>query len=113
GLKVVPVATTEQLQAAIEARYQQADAVVMAAAPADFRIATPAQQKIKKVAGEDELKLTLVKNPDILATLGKKKQGQFLAGFAAETQDLEINAQKKLQHKHLDLIIANQVGKSE
>lgn len=113
GLKVVPVATTEQLQAAIEARYQQADAVVMAAAPADFRIATPAQQKIKKVAGEDELKLTLVKNPDILATLGKKKQGQFLAGFAAETQDLEINAQKKLQHKHLDLIIANQVGKPE
>ena len=85
----------------------------MGAAPADFRIATPAQQKIKKVAGEDELKLTLVKNPDILATLGKKKQGQFLAGFAAETQDLEVNAQKKLQHKHLDLIIANQVGKPE
>lgn len=109
-LKVVTVTTTEQLQEAVEARYAETDAVVMAAAPADFRVATPAEQKIKKVAGEDELKLTLVKNPDILAGLGKKKKQQFLAGFAAETQDLEKNAKKKLKHKHLDLIIANQVG---
>ncbi|WP_125605563.1 bifunctional phosphopantothenoylcysteine decarboxylase/phosphopantothenate--cysteine ligase CoaBC [Lapidilactobacillus bayanensis] len=109
-LKVVTVTTAEQLQAAVEVRYAEVDAVVMAAAPADFRVATPADQKIKKVDGEDELKLTLIKNPDILASLGKKKKQQFLAGFAAETQDLEANAQKKLKHKHLNMIIANNVG---
>lgn len=111
NLTIIPVKTTEQLKEAVETQFIDSDAVVMAAAPADFRVAKPAEQKIKKVAGQDELKITLVKNPDILAALGKKKkQQQFLAGFAAETQDLVANAQKKLKKKHLDLIIANQVG---
>ncbi|GEL12701.1 phosphopantothenoylcysteine decarboxylase phosphopantothenate-cysteine ligase [Lapidilactobacillus concavus DSM 17758] len=110
GIDVVSVMTVSQLQEAVESRFATADVVIMAAAPSDFRVAKPATQKIKKVAGQDELTLQLVKNPDILAGLGQHKKRQFVAGFAAETESLQVNAAKKLNAKNVDLIVANQVG---
>ena len=87
----------------------QADVVVMAAAVADFRPATAVDRKIKKHDGVPEI--VLEPTPDILAGLGARKPaGQILVGFAAETDDLAANAQRKLTAKHLDLIVANDVG---
>ena len=111
-VKVETVKTTAQMQAAVAVHFDETDVVIMAAAPADFRVANPAMQKIKKVAGQDDLNLQLIKNPDILAGLGKQKKHQFLTGFAAETENLHANALKKLTAKNADLIIANQVGRS-
>ena len=88
---------------------QQQDIIVQAAAPADYRVEHPADQKIKKEDGEP-LVLKLVENPDIAKAVGEKKlDGQILVGFAAETQNVLANAQKKLTKKNLDLIVANDV----
>ena len=86
------------------------DVVIQAAAPADYRFEQTWPQKLKKADGEP-LTLTLVENPDIAAAVGQmKRPGQILVGFAAETQNLLENAQKKLMKKHLDLIVANDVS---
>jgi phosphopantothenoylcysteine decarboxylase / phosphopantothenate---cysteine ligase len=85
------------------------DIVVMAAAVADFRPVAPAAHKLKKDDGVPQV--LLEPTPDILAGLGARKPvGQTLVGFAAETDDLAANAQSKLVRKHLDLIVANDVG---
>jgi phosphopantothenoylcysteine decarboxylase/phosphopantothenate--cysteine ligase len=91
--------------------FPRADAVVMAAAVADYRPLEPAKQKIKKE--KTALSLKLVKNPDILAELGRKKGGRILVGFALETQGLYKNALKKLKQKRLDLIVANRLTKRQ
>ena len=83
----------------------------MSAAVADYRPLSMADQKIKKK--EEELSLTLVKNPDILKGLGERKNHQILVGFALETQNEEINAIEKLQKKNLDLIVLNSLQDSE
>jgi len=83
------------------------DTVIMAAAVADYRPAEFSPKKIKKE--KNNLTIAVVKNPDILAEMGKKKGTAFLVGFAAETEDLLANAQQKLQTKNVDLIIANDV----
>ena len=81
----------------------------MAAAVADFRPKAAAERKLKKQEGLPEI--VLEPTPDILAGLGERKpDGQVLVGFAAETDDLVANAQRKLTAKHLDLIVANDVG---
>jgi phosphopantothenoylcysteine decarboxylase/phosphopantothenate--cysteine ligase len=85
--------------------------VVMAAAPADFRPAEYAAQKIKKSATGDAPTLTLTVNPDIAAELGERKRpGQVLVAFAAETSDALVNAREKLIRKRADLIVVNEVG---
>ena len=85
------------------------DIVIQAAAPADYRVENPADQKIKKNDGEN-LVLTLVENPDVAKAVGQQKQpGQVLVGFAAETQQVTDNAVKKLHKKNLDMIVANDV----
>ncbi|WP_238011452.1 bifunctional phosphopantothenoylcysteine decarboxylase/phosphopantothenate--cysteine ligase CoaBC [Dactylosporangium sp. AC04546] len=113
GADVVRVETTEQLRQATLAAAGTADAVVMAAAPADFRPAAFAESKIKKVDGAAPT-LELVTNPDIAAELGAAKPaGQVLVAFAAETADLEravANGQEKLLRKRADLIVVNEVG---
>ena len=98
------------MQAALAgARARGADVVVMAAAVADFRPVLAAEGKIKKDQGVPQI--VLEPTPDILAGLGAAKPaGQVLVGFAAETSDLLANAQAKLQRKHLDLIVANDVS---
>ena len=109
GVRVVPVTSTMSLYKAMMDECGAQDIIVQAAAPADYRVEHPADQKIKKQAGE-QLVLTLVENPDIAKAVGERKQpGQVLVGFAAETQNVMANAQKKLQSKKLDLIVANDV----
>ena len=83
----------------------------MAAAVSDWTPKTTADHKLKKQAGVDEFHLTLVKNPDILQTVAAgKRKTQVVIGFAAETNDLLANAQRKLDSKGADLIIANDVS---
>jgi phosphopantothenoylcysteine decarboxylase/phosphopantothenate--cysteine ligase len=109
GVDLVEVETAAQMQDAIESRSAGADVIVMSAAVADFRPDHAADHKLKKHNGTPEI--VLEPTPDILAGLGANKpQGQVLVGFAAETSDLIANAQSKLERKHLDLIVANDVS---
>jgi phosphopantothenoylcysteine decarboxylase/phosphopantothenate--cysteine ligase len=93
---------------AVLARAQGTDAVIKAAAPADYRAATVAPAKIKK--GREVLTVELIPTPDILAELARRRSGIVLVGFAAETEDLVANAREKLRKKNLDLVVANDVG---
>ena len=112
GARVVAVETAAEMAAAVELEASGADAVVMAAAVADFRPANPAGTKIKKGQGVPPLELEPTR--DILASLGASKPpGQVLVGFAAETEDLEANALDKLRSKNLDVIVANDVSKEQ
>jgi phosphopantothenoylcysteine decarboxylase / phosphopantothenate---cysteine ligase len=110
GVEVVPVATAEEMRNSVLARFAEADAVVMAAAVADFRPKASAEEKLKKDAGVPEL--LLEPTPDILAELGERRTNQVLVGFAAETEDLEQAGRSKLESKHLDLVAVNLVGRS-
>lgn len=111
GARLKSVETTrEMLDACLEV-FPRVHAVIGAAAPCDFAPASHHDQKIKKT--EDALSLTLVPTPDIMKTLGARKDKQILVGFAAETQDLESNARKKLADKKLDLICANPVYRTD
>ena len=105
-IEVVSVLSTEEMFQAVMTRYINQDAVIKAAAVADYRPADRAAQKIKK-QDDNSKELTLVKNPDILWELGKAKENQVLVGFAAETENLLENAASKMKRKNLDLIIAN------
>jgi phosphopantothenoylcysteine decarboxylase/phosphopantothenate--cysteine ligase len=110
GVEVVPVATAEEMRDSVLARFPEADAVVMAAAVADFRPKAIAEEKLKKDAGVPEL--LLEPTPDILAELGARRTNQVLVGFAAETEELEQAGRRKLESKHLDLVAVNLVGRS-
>lgn len=110
GAKVVRVVTAEQLRAAVLEAAAGADAVVMAAAVADFRPATSSSSKIKKSSGPPD-PVVLVENPDVLAELGRaRKRGQVLVGFAAETDDALAGGRAKLAAKGADFIVVNEVG---
>jgi phosphopantothenoylcysteine decarboxylase/phosphopantothenate--cysteine ligase len=105
GVERVDVVDVAAMLAALQVATADSDAVIMSAAPADFRPANPAEHKIKKT-GDAGLSIELVKNPDIIATL---PAGGVRVGFAAETQDLERYAKEKLAAKRLDFIVANDV----
>ncbi len=108
NVKAIKVETTnEMLEACLEA-YDKVDIVIKAAAVADYRPRDVADQKIKKKT-DDALTVVMDKNPDILKTLGSKKTHQVLIGFAAETQNLLVNASEKIVKKNLDMIVANDV----
>lgn len=106
GIRVVRVETAMDMLCALEEVTANSDALVMAAAPADFRPEHPADQKLKKQPGQDTMTVSLAKNPDILASL---PAGGVRVGFAAETHDLAKNAAAKLAAKRLDFIVANDV----
>jgi phosphopantothenoylcysteine decarboxylase/phosphopantothenate--cysteine ligase len=109
GVALVNVTSAEEMQKAVVGIAGKFDVIVKAAAVADYRPATRENQKIKKQDGEQQI--SLVKNSDILAELGKVKQGgQTLVGFAAETENLLENASAKLEAKNLDMIVANDVS---
>jgi phosphopantothenoylcysteine decarboxylase/phosphopantothenate--cysteine ligase len=111
GADIVRVGTTEELRKAAVEAFAGADVVVLAAAPADFRPATVARQKIKKTDSGTPPTIELVTNPDIAAELGTaKRPGQVLVAFAAETHDALANARAKLTRKRADLIVVNEVG---
>ena len=108
GVETRYIETTLELQDALLERFDQTDIVVMAAAVADYRPQAFSSNKIKKTI--DQLTLPLEQNPDIAQALGERKSsGQITVGFAAETDDLLENAQKKLIKKNCDLIVANDV----
>lgn len=106
GITVIPVETTAEMATAVMGALPSADALVMAAAPADFRAAAPASSKIKKRDGAASIELC--GTVDILAaTVGCRRPGAVIVGFALETDDLERNARAKLEAKQLDLVVAN------
>ena len=109
GVEVVPVQTAEEMRDAVIVRFDDADALVMAAAVADFRPKAIAESKLKKDSGVPEL--LLEPTPDILAELGERRTDQVLVGFAAETEDLEAAGRGKLASKRLDLVVVNLVGR--
>ena len=109
GANVVKVTSTEDLLEKMLSLCQAQNVIIQSAAPADYRPERMADQKIKKQAGED-LVLRLKETPDVAKAVGEiKKPGQILVGFAAETQAVVENAEKKLVKKNLDLIVANDV----
>lgn len=109
GCQVTAVETTEELAHAVRVALPGSDALVMAAAPADFRVASPAASKIKKGGGPPSLEL--VPTTDVLAsTRDARPRDCVVVGFALETDDLEANAREKLAAKDLDLIVANPAG---
>ncbi|WP_310725675.1 bifunctional phosphopantothenoylcysteine decarboxylase/phosphopantothenate--cysteine ligase CoaBC [Streptomyces sp. N2A] len=112
GVDVVPVGTARQLREAVLKAAADADAVVMAAAVADFRPAVYTTAKIKKVEGQEPEPVVLVRNPDILAELSadRARPGQVVVGFAAETDDVLANGRAKLARKGCDLLVVNEVG---
>jgi phosphopantothenoylcysteine decarboxylase / phosphopantothenate---cysteine ligase len=112
GVDVVPVVSTEDLRRAVLAAAPDADAVVMAAAPADFRPAAYSESKIKRAGQASGMTVELVPNPDVAAELGaNRRPGQVLVAFAAETHDALANARGKLERKRADLIVVNEVGR--
>jgi len=105
SVKVTHVTSAEEMLKASESPFQQCDIAIFAAAVADYRPENIATEKIKKK--EDQLTLTLVKNPDIAAILGKKKKSQFSVGFALETSNEIEHAREKLHKKNFNLIVLN------
>jgi len=106
---VILVETALEMQEAVEAEFDNCEALVMTAAVADFRPLAVSEQKIKKTESED-IVLELTKNPDILDLLGRvKRSDQFIIGFAAESEALLSNASQKLKRKNLDVIVGNDI----
>jgi len=105
---VIRVRSTADMRREVLHRFDDADAVIMAAAPLDFRPAAVAPQKIKKAKGKSAIDLE--PTADILQELGTRKNGKVLAGFAAETENFIQNARAKLKGKNLDMIVVNPVG---
>ena len=109
GIKRVQIKTNEEMKDAIEREFKTADALIMAAAPVDYRSKIVSDKKIKKDG--NSLNLELIENIDIIKYFGNIKKNQTIIGFAAETDDLISNAKKKLESKNLDYIIANDLTK--
>ncbi|MBN2398924.1 MAG: hypothetical protein JXI33_01140 [Candidatus Aminicenantes bacterium] len=110
-VNLIQVETARDMQAAINEHFTQADVVIMAAAVCDYSSAEYFPNKLKK--NNDPLTLKMVKTPDILAELGRnKKKNQILVGFAAETENILLNAKNKLSNKNLDLLVLNEISLS-
>ncbi|MEV0848778.1 bifunctional phosphopantothenoylcysteine decarboxylase/phosphopantothenate--cysteine ligase CoaBC [Streptomyces sp. NPDC049954] len=115
GVDLVSVGTTAELRAAVLRAAEDADAVVMAAAVADFRPAQYATGKIKKKEDQEPQPLALVRNPDILAEISatRPRPGQLIVGFAAETDEVLAHGRDKLRRKGCDLLVVNEVGETK
>lgn len=110
GVKFERITTTQEMLEKINLYFDDADVLVKAAAPSDYKPTHFSDKKIKKENGIDKLEIDFEKNPDIAAYFGaRKKNKQLIVGFAAETDDLYENATKKIQSKNLDFIVANDV----
>lgn len=111
GVRLTPVTTAAEMQAAVLARVEDCDVLIMCAAVADLRPVRSHAEKVKKEAIGRELDLE--PTPDILKSLAALKGSRYFVGFAAETQNLEAEARRKLREKSLDMIVANDVSSSE
>ncbi|NLM21331.1 MAG: bifunctional phosphopantothenoylcysteine decarboxylase/phosphopantothenate--cysteine ligase CoaBC [Peptococcaceae bacterium] len=107
GVKTVPVVSAQEMQQEVLKLFDEQDIVIKAAAVADYRPAVFQEQKIKKTG--QGLILELVQNPDILQSLGEKKNHQFIVGFAAETQNIIENGLAKMRKKKTDMLVVNDV----
>lgn len=111
GVDLIQVETAQEMQSAVEEHFHLADVLIMAAAVSDYRSLKYYPDKLKK--NSEKIMLELVKTPDILFQLGqRKRKNQLLVGFAAETENIFVNARKKLQHKNLDLLVLNEISQS-
>lgn len=111
GVKLVKVNTTREMFEAVGEYFDSCHVLIKAAAPADYRPKEYQENKIKKDKSQDDiLEIKMVRNPDIAKYYGKKKDQQFIVGFAAETNDLEKYARDKLESKNFDFIVANDVS---
>ncbi len=108
GVNRVNVESADDMLAAAETAARDADVFIAAAAVADYRPMQTSDRKIKKTA--ETLRLELTRNPDVLATIAAWRDRPFMVGFAAETDNVEANAETKLEAKKLDMIAANRVG---
>lgn len=108
NIRVIRVQSAQDMYEAVMAEWEKCDIMIKAAAVSDYRPKQSAQFKIKKTG--DTMTLELIKTADILETLGKSKQKQFLIGFAAETNNTEAYAKDKLVRKNCDLIVANNIA---
>ena len=107
-MEVVDIMSAQDMFDAVTSRAPDQDIIIKAAAVADYRPATVAEDKIKKSGTDADLSLPLARTSDILAWLGEHRApGQFLCGFSMETRDMVANSKKKLEKKHIDLIAAN------
>lgn len=110
--RVEKVKSALDMQKAVESEFSDASCVIMAAAVADYRAKSIAEQKMKK-GSEDEITLELVKNPDILKEISQKKTSQIVVGFCAESQNLIDNAKAKLASKGCDYLVANDISRKD
>lgn len=108
GVDRINVTSASDMQTEVMQHIHNADVFIGCAAVADYRIAEPASQKLKK--NDDQLVLTMVKNPDIISTVANQTDKPYCVGFAAETNDVEAYGRKKLQSKQLDMICINDVS---
>ena len=108
GIEKIDVQSAQQMQDAVMSQIGSCDIFIGVAAVADYRPVEVAAQKIKK--DNDEMVITLVKTPDILSAVARSKPKPFTVGFAAETENLIENSQKKLKAKNVDMIVANDVS---
>ena len=109
---VIKIKSALDMKKAVEAKFENVDCVIMAAAVADYRVKEIASQKMKKT-DEDEISLTLVKNPDILKEISAKKTSQIVVGFCAESENLLENAKEKIAKKACDYLIANDISRKD
>ena len=105
NIEIHHVISAKEMFAEVFKYYENCDIAIASAAVADYAPKEVALEKIKK--NDDSLTIELVKNPDILKTMGERKNHQFLVGFALETQHEEENAKTKLEKKNLDMIVLN------
>ena len=110
NISLEKVNSAKEMYNTVFQHFDNTDIAIMSAAVADYAPKEIAQEKIKK--NDEEMTITLVKNPDILKTMGEKKKNQFLVGFALETQNEEENAKGKLVRKNLDMIVLNSLKDS-
>lgn len=113
GIQKVKVASAVEMYEAIDRYFEATDILIMSAAVSDYGMQKEAKSKIKKERQADLMTLELKKNPDILKTMGWKKNKQFVVGFAAETEKVEEYAKQKLSEKNLDMIVANDVSRKD
>lgn len=111
GVKLEKVETTREMMDVLGKYFDNTDVLIKAAAPSDYRPIKTLDKKIKKSEDNKEMTIEVTENPDIVAYYGNRKKNQIIVGFAAETNDLEKYAKKKLESKNLDFIVANDVTK--
>lgn len=113
AIETIRIESANALYEEIDNRFEQTDILIMSAAVSDYGVANSSDSKMKKDDRSEPITIELSENPDILKTMGQKKNKQYLVGFAAETNNLEEYAKVKLKEKNLDMIVANEVGRDD